>query len=108
MKGMNRHTTGAYVPEQPNPVPMPPVKLAKEAVDHPAHYNREGAMECIEEMVLLFGIEETKIFCKLNVFKYRTRAPLKNGEVDIKKSDWYVAKYKELCDRQAQAEGQQG
>ena len=70
-----------------------------EAVNHPAHYNRDGAMECIEEMVLLFGIEETMVFCKLNVFKYRTRAQLKNGPEDMQRSDWYVSKYKELCDR---------
>ena len=90
---------GARTPDPLNPPPMPPVKPAKDAVNHPAHYNREGAMECIEEMVLLFGIEEAKIFCKLNVFKYRTRAILKNGMEDMQKSDAYMRMYKELCDR---------
>lgn len=71
-----------------------------ENVNHPAHYNREGAMECIDEMILLFGVEETKSFCKLNAWKYRERAINKNGEEDLKKSDWYIAKYKELCDGQ--------
>lgn len=65
-------------------------------VDHPSHYNREGGMECIDEMILLFGIEEVKIFCKLNAWKYRYRAADKNGEEDLKKSDWYLNKYKEL------------
>ena len=36
----------------------------KETVNHPAHYNREGAMECIDEMILAFGLKETAIFCK--------------------------------------------
>lgn len=68
----------------------------KEMVNHPEHYTREGAMECIDEMLLLFGLEETKAFCKLNAWKYRYRAMGKNGEQDLKKSDWYLNKYKEL------------
>lgn len=70
--------------------------INKEKVNHPKHYNRENAMECIEEMVMLFGVEETKIFCKLNAWKYRYRAAEKNGIEDLKKSDWYIQKYKEL------------
>lgn len=65
-------------------------------VEHPKHYNREGGMECIDEMVLLFGYEETMTFCKLNAWKYRYRAADKNGEEDLKKSDWYLQKYAEL------------
>ena len=67
-----------------------------ENVNHPKHYNREGGMECIDEMVLIFGVEEAKTFCKLNAWKYRYRAADKNGEEDLKKSDWYLQKYKEL------------
>lgn len=70
-----------------------------DALDHPGHYNREGAMECIEEMLLLFGREETMIFCKLNAWKYRYRAADKGGIDDLKKSDRYLAKYKELKER---------
>ena len=67
-------------------------------VNHPSHYNREDAMECIEEMVLIFGKEAVKNFCLCNVWKYRYRAADKNGEKDLKKSDWYMAKYKELSE----------
>lgn len=70
--------------------------INKEKVNHPKHYNRENAMECIDEMVMLFGREETQIFCKLNAWKYRYRAAEKNGVEDLKKSDWYIQKYKEL------------
>ena len=71
--------------------------IVKEAVDHPQHYNRKGAMECIEEMRLIFGDYETAIFCKLNAYKYRYRAGSKgNAEEDLRKSDWYIKKYKEL------------
>ena len=68
-------------------------------VTHPAHYCREGAMETIDEMELIFGALETAIFCKINAWKYRARAIYKNGEEDIKKSDWYLKKYKELMDK---------
>lgn len=67
-----------------------------ETVNHPSHYNREGAMECIDEMVLMFGKDATMTFCRLNAWKYRYRAADKNGEEDLKKSDWYLKKYKEL------------
>lgn len=66
------------------------------AVDHPGHYNREGAMECIDEMLLIFGKEAVMGFCLCNAWKYRYRAADKNGLEDLKKSDWYLAKYKEL------------
>jgi hypothetical protein len=71
---------------------------AGNAVEHPTHYNREGAMECINEMVLIFGIEETMSFCKLNAWKYRYRAADKNGLEDLKKSDWYIRMYEKLKD----------
>jgi hypothetical protein len=55
-------------------------------------------METIDEMLLLFGVEEVKSFCKLNAWKYRSRAMFKNGEEDLAKSDWYLRKYKELTE----------
>lgn len=67
-----------------------------EKVDHPSHYNREGAMECINEMLLIFGKENVKAFCLLNAWKYRYRAADKNGIEDLRKSDWYLQVYKEL------------
>lgn len=69
-------------------------------VSHPRHYNREGAMECIDEMELIFGPEMTMHFCLGCVFKYRYRAGLKdNGYQDLEKSDWYMRKYKELKEK---------
>lgn len=65
-------------------------------VEHPVHYNREGSMECIDEMILIFGKEAVMDFCLCNAWKYRYRAADKNGEEDIRKSDWYLKKYKEL------------
>lgn len=66
-------------------------------VNHPSHYCRDGAMECFEEFVLIHGVEAGKIACLFNIHKYRYRAADKNGIEDLKKSDWYMRKYKELC-----------
>ena len=71
----------------------------EEKVNHPSHYNRENAMECIDEMILVFGEEAVKHFCLCNAWKYRYRAADKNGAEDIAKSDWYIRKYKELCEK---------
>ena len=71
----------------------------KETINHPDHYTREGALECIDEMLLIFGEEAVMNFCLLNSWKYRYRAADKNGEEDLKKSDWYLAKYKELKEK---------
>ena len=60
-------------------------------VNHPSHY--EHGIECIDEMILLYGKEETMSFCKLNSHKYRKRAFDKGGKEDIDKSDWYIKKY---------------
>lgn len=74
------------------------VEPTNDVIKHPNHYCREGAMECIDEMVMLFGKEVVKHFCLCNMWKYRYRAASKNGEEDIKKSDQYARMYKELCD----------
>lgn len=66
-------------------------------INHPKHYCREGGIESIEEMVLVFGREAVMHFCLCNVWKYRYRAADKNGEEDLKKSDWYMRKYRELA-----------
>ena len=78
----------------PNPGENPTTEF--DPVNRPKHYNREGAMESIDEMVLIMGREATMHFCLGNVLKYRYRAADKNGEEDLKKSDWYMRKYKEL------------
>ena len=68
-------------------------------IQHPKHYNREGAMECFDEFVLMYGIEAAKYACLFNIHKYRYRAADKNGVEDLKKSDWYMKKYRDLCSK---------
>lgn len=66
-------------------------------ISHPQHYTQSG-LECIEEMILVFGIQAVKHFCLCNVWKYRKRALYKNGEEDMKKSDAYLKCYKSLVE----------
>ena len=65
--------------------------IEEDIVNHPKHY--EHGIECIDEMILLYGKEETMSFCKLNSHKYRKRALDKGGREDQDKSDWYVKEY---------------
>ena len=83
-----------YVLDKPEEIE---VEEVHSTVDHPIHYNRDGAMECIDEMVLVFGKEAVKHFCICNIWKYRYRASDKNGSEDMEKSHWYMKKYEELC-----------
>lgn len=52
----------------PGPVANPAPEF--DPVNRPRHYNREGAMESIEEMELILGREAVMHFCLCNVLKY--------------------------------------
>lgn len=65
-------------------------------VNQPEHY-KQHKFECIDEMVIVFGVDAVINFCKCNAWKYRNRANHKgNPEEDNKKADWYLNKAKEL------------
>lgn len=68
---------------------------ANDVINHPNHYTN-GGMECIDEMIEVFGKLVVADFCLCNVWKYRYRALTKNGQEDIDKSHWYMKKYLEL------------
>lgn len=61
------------------------LSFAEDVVNHPSHYCQDGGMECIDEMIAIFGKTAVKHFCLLNVWKYRKRAVFKNGAEDMKK-----------------------
>lgn len=74
------------------------VNGADDAKVNPKHY-KHHQMECIDEMVALYGAPTVIGFCICSAHKYRYRAGYKVGEcaeVDSQKSDWYVAKAQEL------------
>ena len=69
----------------------------EEMVNHPSHYQGEGGMEAIDAMIGIFGKEETKIFCKINAFKYICRLGKKDDEIqEAEKAKWYINKFVEL------------
>lgn len=78
--------------------PIKPIEPKVDMVNHPPHYTN-GGMECIDELEIVFGREAVKHFCLCNVWKYRKRALHKNKQEDLDKADWYMAKYKELEDK---------
>lgn len=96
---IHRTLFGEDVVEPIETVEIPPegIEEVEDVVNHPNHYTN-GGMECIDEMVMVFGKEAVMHFCVLNAWKYRRRALFKNGEQDIEKSHWYIAKYKELLE----------
>lgn len=67
-------------------------EVSKENIDHPERYTKNN-MECIQEMVEVFGIDAVISFCKCNVWKYRYRTTCDD---DLKKADWYMNKLVQL------------
>lgn len=65
-------------------------------VNSPSHY-RQHEFECIDEMVIVFGVEAVIAHCLCCAWKYRYREDHKgNKEQDEAKADWYLRKAKEL------------
>ena len=65
----------------------------KEMVDHPDHYNLPGRKECIDEMVDIYGLSSTCVWCLETAYKYCYRAGEKDGnskEQDYAKIKWYL------------------
>lgn len=69
-------------------------------VNHPVHYET-GKFECIDVMVETQGKEAVKAYCLCAAFKYLYRHNRKNGLEDIKKARWYLDKYVELEEGEA-------
>ena len=76
-------------------------------VNHPSHYET-GKFECIKVMLETQGVEAVKNFCICNAFKYLYRHRRKNGLEDVKKAEWYIHKYIELEEGNANEDREQG
>lgn len=63
-------------------------------VNHPAHYEQQCSLECIEAMEIAFGRENVMTFCLCNAFKYLWRHKNKNGIEDLNKAKWYLDRAK--------------
>ena len=65
-------------------------------VNHPAHYEGQTSIECIEAMQIAFGKKAVADFCLCNAFKYLWRHKNKNGQEDLRKAQLYLNKADEL------------
>ena len=70
--------------------------LEKDVVNHPAHYQSENGIECIDAIVAALGIDGAIVYCRGNVIKYSWRTDKKNGAQDLRKAEWYSRKAAEL------------
>lgn len=71
----------------------------KESVIHPEHY-QSCSIECIDNMILLFGATYTLYFCEMNAYKYLYRHKFKNGKEDIKKALNYLGMAERISNEQ--------
>ena len=68
-------------------------------VNHPAHYELPGGLECFDVIVATQGIEAAQHFAIGNAIKYLFRQKRKNGLEDVEKARWYLDKYIELSEQ---------
>lgn len=73
-------------------------RLMSDNVNHPNHYT-QGDIETIDYIKDKLTDEEFRGFVKGNVLKYVSREGLKNGDEDLKKSDWYLNKLIEVLEK---------
>lgn len=73
------------------------VKPIIDNVNQPSHY-LQCSLECIDAMVMAFGVEMVYDFCICNAWKYMWRYKNKNGVEDVKKARFYINKAKSLID----------
>lgn len=79
-----------------------------DSVNHPSHYEGHTSIECIDAMILTFGVKRTAEYCVQNAYKYIWRHENKNGIEDLKKAEWYLNKFDELvtwCETKFSADG---
>lgn len=65
--------------------------LLQEGKDNinPDHYKKACSIECIDAMLLGFGVRKVVDYCLINAFKYIWRYQNKNGMEDLNKAEWY-------------------
>ena len=72
---------------------MDAVNEERSDVFQPSHYVKDGGVECIDVMAMLFGEERVKEWAEITAFKYQWRQGSKAGNSATKdkmKSIWYT------------------
>lgn len=78
-----------------------PVELtpSSDPINHPSHYTKQGAIECIDAIESALGRDGFVAFLKGQVFKYTWRAGHKDDAVaDVSKAQWYMARLKKTLE----------
>lgn len=75
---------------------MTEIKAKVDNVNHPSHYADHCSLECFNVMKIVLGSAGAFQFCLGNAFKYLWRHKFKNGEEDVNKAGWYLAKASQL------------
>lgn len=65
---------------------------------NPTHYKDRTSIECIDAMIMTFGVKRTAEYCVQNAYKYVWRYKYKNRLEDLKKAEWYIDKFEELSE----------
>ena len=73
-----------------------PKKPEPDNVNHPAHYESQTSLECIDVMEIAFGQEAVAKFCLCNAFKYLWRYKHKGGAEDVQKAEWYLNHFESI------------
>ena len=76
-------------------------------INHPAHYEGNTSLECIDVMEIAFGAEAVGNFCLCNAFKYLWRYKHKGGDEDVKKAKWYLDRWTQTAGRYTECEAYQ-
>jgi len=71
--------------------------VKEDPVNHPSHYDGKTSIECIDSMLITFGVEYVFHFCMCNAYKYLWRHKNKNGLEDVKKAEYYLNKATNIC-----------
>ena len=71
-----------------------PKKPEPDNINHPAHYEGNTSLECIDVMEIAFGADAVGNFCLCNAFKYLWRHKHKGGKEDLRKAKWYLDRFK--------------
>ena len=73
-----------------------PKKPEPDNINHPAHYEGNTSLECIDVMEIAFGAEAVGNFCLCNAFKYLWRYKHKGGAEDVQKAEWYLNHFESI------------
>lgn len=86
-----------YIPRFSEAVAVKPKQEEPKAYDfiNPEHYKNPGDKTTLEKMVALYGIDETIVFFKLSIFKYKDRLGKKPGE-DVAREVAKIKKCEEI------------